>query len=170
MNIFRSSDCPIECARVLEDRHVIKMTLETAQILASALALNGVVDSRLYRPTHKGHPCVVWAAQSQENATWTLAHGRALAQEYTRRFSGKRHKSEDQLDLIEGLLHAIPAGGSTSPPICVEDDLRALNLHEAYRAALCRKYSAWSETSKRPLRWTNSFAPNWAPSQASNPP
>ena len=37
MNIFVTSPDPAECAAVLADAHVIKMAVETAQILSSAL-------------------------------------------------------------------------------------------------------------------------------------
>ena len=39
MNIFFTSDCPVKCAVYLDDKRVIKMATETAQMLSTALTL-----------------------------------------------------------------------------------------------------------------------------------
>ena len=157
LNIFRTDEDPVECAKVLADQHVIKMSLETAQILATSLWLNGAGEASLYKPTHKGHPCVVWAATSRTAANWTLKHGFALCAEYQARFL-RVHRSIDQLNLIKMKGFAsIPDNEASEIPKCVPDDLRDLPTFEAYRKTLQRKYSSW----KRPARWTGSSPPQW---------
>jgi hypothetical protein len=159
MNIFRTSDDPVECAIVLADKHVIKMAVETAQILAGALRLRGATDEKLYKLTHKKHPCVLWVASSQEAAEWTLKHGFALCDEYQRRFQ-KEHGSLKQLKIIESQgFSAIPTVPAPAVPKCVAEDLTVLSLHDAYRAALQRKYATW----KHIPRWTRTQQPSWVP-------
>ena len=90
MNIFILSECPVKSAEYLCDKHCVKMTLETAQILCSVFE-TGVAP---YRRTHYNHPCSVWSRSSSHNYQWTVDHGYALCREYTERY-GKIHKSEE---------------------------------------------------------------------------
>ena len=81
MNIFVLSEDPIEAAQMQCDQHVVKMTLETAQMLCTPFP-NG---SAPYKHTHYNHPCNVWVRESKANFIWLCDHGDALAQEYTDR-------------------------------------------------------------------------------------
>lgn len=88
MNIFVLSQDPYEAAKAQIDKHVVKMPLETAQLLCSAFP-QGTAP---YRQTHLNHPCSIWARQTAGNFLWLCEHGEALGQEYWRRY-GKDHKS-----------------------------------------------------------------------------
>ena len=90
MNIFVLDKDPEIAASMMCDKHVVKMILETAQMLCTVAASKG--HDVPYRPTHKSHPCTVWAGLSRSNWAWLLLHGHALCDEYTRRY-GKTHKS-----------------------------------------------------------------------------
>ena len=70
MNIFLLDLDPRLAAYQQCDKHVIKMTLETAQILSSASIING--GKGPYRLTHKNHPCTLWAAQTSDNYEWLI--------------------------------------------------------------------------------------------------
>jgi hypothetical protein len=101
MNIFVLDRCPYKAARYQCDRHVVKMVLETAQLLCTAF------DQAPYKKTHVNHPCAVWTRQARDNYTWLLHHGMGLAYEYTERY-GKTHKSlsviewcDEQRDTVE---------------------------------------------------------------------
>ena len=107
MNIFVTSPDPVECAQVLPDKHVVKMPLETCQMLsivASASWGHGFghlpkKKTGTWYATAKGafrnHPCTIWA---QDNYTWLLEHGLALCAEYTHRY-GKEPVSYTHLTL-----------------------------------------------------------------------
>ena len=98
MNIFVTDPSPVASAQVLPDKHIVKMPLETCQMLsivASSKWGRGFgtlpkLDGTPYK-TEKGafrnHPCTVWA---QDNYTWLILHGLALCYEYTHRY-GKKH-------------------------------------------------------------------------------
>jgi hypothetical protein len=90
VNVFVLDRDPVRAARALCDRHVVKMTLETAQILCTAARTLG--QRAPYRPTHARHPCVAWAAARRANWEWLVRHGLALADEFERRF-GRVHRS-----------------------------------------------------------------------------
>jgi len=80
----------------LPDKHIVKMPLETCQMLSiiySKWYLNWSVllkkDGTPYQ-TEKGafrnHPCTQWASQSIPNLAWLIAHGLALCDEYSYRY------------------------------------------------------------------------------------
>ena len=93
MNIFAVDKDPKISAQQLCDKHVVKMILESAQMLCSAYP-NGDAP---YKRAFYNHPCTIWARESQENYEWLLDHAYAMCQEYTRRY-GKVHKSIDAIE------------------------------------------------------------------------
>jgi len=104
MNIFVTDRCPIQSARNLPDKHIVKMPLETCQMLSIIYSdwYYGVgklykSDGVPYRTSHgafRNHPCTQWAAANQYNLAWLIAHGIALCHEYTARYH-KRHTCHD---------------------------------------------------------------------------
>ena len=104
MNIFVTDHCPIQSARNLPDKHIVKMPLETCQMLAIIYSdwYYGVgklykQDGTPYRTQHgafRNHPCTRWAARSQYNLAWLIQHGLALCEEYTLRYR-KIHTCQD---------------------------------------------------------------------------
>ena len=91
MNIFVLHEDPHIAATMACDKHVVKMILETAQMLCTAARARG--GWAPYSATHKSHPCTIWAGKSKSNWEWLVQHGKALCAEYTKRY-GKAHKSE----------------------------------------------------------------------------
>ncbi len=62
------------------DQHLIKMILESTQILSTVLHLNDI--KTLYKPSHQKHPCVIWTGQSLQNWLWLRKLTCALNEEY----------------------------------------------------------------------------------------
>ena len=96
MNIFVTDTCPIQSALNLPDKHIVKMPLETCQMLAIIYSdwYYGIgklhkKDGTPYRTEHgafRKHPCTIWAAANQYNLAWLIAHGYALCAEYHSRY------------------------------------------------------------------------------------
>ena len=82
MNIFVLDYNPKRAAQMQCDKHVVKMPLETAQILCSAFE----PGTAPYKRTHYNHPCSVWGRESKVNYKWLIEHGLALSDEYTYRY------------------------------------------------------------------------------------
>ena len=125
MNIFVLDTNPSEAARLHLDKHVVKMPLETAQMLSS-------ISGGPYKVTHKNHPCTVWARQTKGNYHWLVQLGFALCKEYSHRYS-KRHKCQD---VIEKLKHApdfIPDGDRTPFAQAMPDECKRDDAVEAYK-------------------------------------
>ena len=95
MNIFVVDKDPEVAATMLCDKHIVKMILETAQMMCTVVASYG--HETPYRPTHKKHPCTLWAGQSRANWNWLIDHGMAMSEEYTKRY-GRVHKSQSVIE------------------------------------------------------------------------
>lgn len=150
MNIFYLDENPVAAARCLVDKHVVRMVLETAQILSTVSVRYGVEAP--YRATHRNHPVVLWAGNTKGNWEWTLLHGMGIASEYKLRF-GKEHKSAAIIDwcLEQG---SKPSSGSLEPPRqCMPDEYRCEDPVEAYRRYYIGdkiRMAAWREPGLPP--------------------
>ena len=114
MNIFVTDPCPIQSARNLPDKHIVKMPLETCQMLAIIYSDWYYGVGKLYkkdgtpyatkRGAFRNHPCTQWAAASPHNLAWLIRHGYGLCHEYTARY-GKEHTCFDVIHQAERIFH-----------------------------------------------------------------
>lgn len=145
MNIFVLDTQPTLAARYHTDRHVVKMVLETAQMLCTA----GNVGP--YKPTHASHPCTVWASYSLENWCWLRLLGEALGAEYTHRY-GKVHKSHSVISSLP--RPQLPRRGQSPFALAMPECYKQDDAVEAYRA--------YYRGEKAGLfRWTGRTPPSW---------
>ena len=115
MNIFVTDTCPIQSALNLPDKHIVKMPLETCQMLAIIYSdwYYGVgklykKDGTPYATKHgafRNHPCTQWAAANQYNLAWLILHGVALCDEYHQRYLPKVHTCYDVLCQAQVIYH-----------------------------------------------------------------
>ena len=87
MNIFVLDECPVISAQMQCDKHIVKMPLETAQMLCSVWHRYGQGMNVPYKEAHKNHPCTLWAGDTMDNYNWLWLHGMELCFEYTRRYN-----------------------------------------------------------------------------------
>ena len=95
MNIFYLDKCPVKAAQVQYNKHVVKMILESAQMLCTAHHCYGdkdQVENVPYKQAHLNHPSTVWTRRSKSTYMWLYNHMMALGNEYTKRY-GKTHLS-----------------------------------------------------------------------------
>jgi len=72
LNLFATSQCPVQSAKEHCNVHNVKMILEVAQMLSTAhFVLDGVQVG--YKPTHKNHPCSVFVRSTSENYKWRMS-------------------------------------------------------------------------------------------------
>ena len=164
MNIFVVDEDPIVAATMLCDKHNIKMILESAQMLCSALPsarnyqmYNGVT---LYKPAFMKHPCTLWAGKSHQNYQWLLRHAVGLYCEYTQRY-GKIHKSEHVIKVMAQLEARCPLPdiGLTPFAQAMPEQYRCEDAVTAYR-----KY--YIGEKKRFAKWAKTPVPSWFASEA----
>ena len=104
MNIFALHNDPKEAARMMCDKHVIKMIIETAQILSCVLDKRYRKDCKSetdtlqpserlglpqYPKAHAKHPCTLWAMESKANFNWLRKHLRELCWQYSVRYPNR---------------------------------------------------------------------------------
>ncbi len=176
MNIFILSQDPQEAARLQCDRHVVKMVVETAQILSTAhRILDGkettivgpkrkkkhweLIDAfrekLFYRATHRNHPCCVWARESLGNYIWLYEHFIALCDEYTYRY-GKIHRCDS---LFRGVLDEAP---SRIPDVGLTEFATATNTVVSIED-IVQRYRAFYITKKTKFKmtWKKRQVPDW---------
>tara|TARA_Y100001937_G_scaffold55310_1_gene76233 strand:+ start:1334 stop:1909 length:576 start_codon:yes stop_codon:yes gene_type:complete len=185
MNIFILHNDPVIAAQDQCDKHVVKMIVESAQMLSTAhRMIDGTVEKRpsksgktnvsyyrlpdkrediLYKAVHFNHPCSVWSRESCCNYSWHYEHFIALCKEYTYRY-GKVHSTETKLkDMLKKLPSNINRTGGMTPfklamqsnPECVVYDLGGVNAVETYRNFYQTKQKRFK------MEWTKRNAPRW---------
>ena len=152
MNIFILDTDLEKCARYHCDQHVVKMILESAQMLCAVNNENGLKSP--YRTTHIHHPCTVWAGESLSNWLWLRGLTKALNKEYKFRYNHtKNHKS---YDVVKDLpIPPIEDKGLTEFPQAMQEEYRVKgNAVLAYRKFYVGeklKFATW--TKRRKPKW-----------------
>lgn len=180
MNIFVLHKDPIVAAQMQCDKHVVKMIVESAQMLSTAhRILDGTVqiapsksgkrmvkhyrlfedpemDQILYKAVHHKHPCTVWTMESADNYLWHWRHFEALCEEYTYRY-GKIHASSYLKSPLWTLPHNIPMVKQTpfklamkSNPECMFPEDPVRSYRMFYQTKQDRFKMAWT---KRDQPW-----------------
>ena len=159
MNIFYFDKCPVKSAEAQPDKMLVKMPLETAQMLCTAhRVLDGgeYADSvGLYKEAYKNHPCTVWARQSRGNYEWLYTHFLALGMEYTYRY-GKEHASITKLaKALMEFPKNIHQGNMTPLAQAMPDKYKDDNPVKAYRNYVIHEkhYAQWNKNREQPTWW-----------------
>jgi len=179
MNLFACDDHPVKAAQVLPDKHVVKMCIENAQMLAVALGdLHGLgwgeirkKDGTFYsQRAHYNHPSTVWVRSSYANLAWTIVHGLALCSEYMYRY-GKIHASViahlDAKDLFHRHtdwqldVYSLHTPFARAMPEYLKFDESITDI-EAYRRYLVfhKPWAGWKVEDRKPTWWDQSLYPN----------
>lgn len=152
MNIFYLDCNPKVAAELQCDRHVVKMILETAQLLSTAHhELDG--SSPAYKPTHKNHPSAVWVRSSVPAYRWAWEHLEALGNEYQQRYS-KVHKTiSNHLESLREPPVALQGHlGWSEPPQCMPEEYKRVDPVLAYRLYYNAKADDW-ESRGMTMKW-----------------
>ena len=162
MNIFRLHSYPEIAAQMHCDKHVVKMILETAQMLSTAHRVLGseklADDTGMYRTAHKNHPSCVWVRNDVWNYYWTVSLFAALCEEYTYRY-GKYHVSERLLpDFQRHVPHGIEMKAQNMPfPQCMPDEYKVdgdpVAAYRKYYKGEKAYFAKWNKGREAPAWW-----------------
>lgn len=187
MNIFILSKNPVEAAQQQCDKHVVKMIVESAQMLSTAHRLldgiesiekkyvNGSLPARyrntrvwnlqdytmehaLYRVAHAKHPCTIWTTQSACNYEWHYQHFIALCDEYTYRY-GKVHATDTKLrELLKKHPINILKRDMTEFPLAMKAHPECMIPSDPVKS-----YRMFYQTKKDRFKmaWTKRQVPEW---------
>lgn len=154
MNIFYLDSDAGQCARYHNDKHVVKMILESAQLLCTAHWVSGLPFKDMYKPTHMRHPSSLWARESAAHYLWLYDLFINLQLEYTYRY-GKQHASSRlNTNLLVVPFRIEPTKWLREPPQAMPEQYRQDSAVEAYRL--------YYREDKAPLaQWTKRHPPHW---------
>tara|TARA_Y100001937_G_scaffold105596_1_gene146579 strand:+ start:959 stop:1525 length:567 start_codon:yes stop_codon:yes gene_type:complete len=179
MNIFVLDKDPQVSAQMMCDKHVVKMIVESAQMLSTvhryldgdefiSISKNGRrikrwthdtddinSDIRLFKSVMLNHPCTIWTRQSLGNYCWLASHALHLCREYTHRYN-REHKTEG---LVNWFVDNYP------------QNLHGFHLTE-FAQAMPEEYKVSKDAplayqkyyigeKKRFAKWTNRSIPDW---------
>ena len=155
MNIFVLHRSPRLSAQYHCDKHVVKMILETAQLLYSAIWVTNPsqIPDHAYKLSHKNHTCALWVRQSIQNYTWTCSLGLWLCKEYTFRY-GKIHKTQSHLEWLSTNPPSIPDIGLTAFVLAMPNEYKDIDPIIAYRTFYREsKYKERDIVSYKKRKW-----------------
>ena len=154
MIIFYLDRIPRIAAQMMCDKHVIKMILESAQMLSTAYrVLDGdehADNVGMYKMTHKNHPSTIWVRANSENYDWLQEHMEALLTEYTHRY-GKRHATERLIHSLWEHPKNITHDYFTDPPQCMPDYCKsgdAVSAYQNYYILEKSDFATWKRRDK----------------------
>jgi len=176
LNIFFVDSDPVVAAQSLVDKHVVKMILESAQLLSTAhrlldgeefegktktgrkakrWKLHDARENVIYSATHINHPSAVWCRQSVENYNWLVDHFFALMLEYNYRYN-KQHKCYGELSyMLSSPPKNLQDYDWTEMPSCMADEYKiSTDPIENYR-------NYYIKGKSHIHKWTNREQPDW---------
>ena len=180
MNIFFLDKNPKKAAEYMTDKHVVKMILESAQLLCTAhRVLDGRVkktvniasnrtktdyvffderEKELYKATHINHPSSKWVREDRNNYYWLFEHFVALLKEYSFRY-GKQHKCSKLVNMLmvspKNIKKDLSNLETTTPPNAMDEvfiisDNPIMNYRNYYK-----------QGKKHLHKWTKRERPEW---------
>lgn len=173
MNIFVLSWIIENCVIYHCDKHVIKMILETTQLLSTcqhvANSNNAEVwlsENKIYKKTHHNHPSSIWTRECRENYIWLCHLGLALCKEYDYRYDKSPHSHACYSKLIFLITHVpstLPSNSGiiTTPKMAMPDKYKSADPILSYR-------TYYLNDKQRMLVWRKRGPPYWVPPNIKN--
>ena len=160
-----------ESAQALDDRRLVKMTVETLQLFAYAMNNLEIPDS-FYpisketglpyksKNSHTKHPVTLWLQKSVGNFDWMFIYLQEMMAEYEHRFNKPSFVDPINLERIQSARNLWPIGELTPFANCslhqnIEDTL------VAYKKTLVDKWKKGELSTKTIPRWTRRERPNF---------
>ena len=177
MNIFVLDRSPVMSARMLCDAHVVKMIVESCQLLSThdRIMFNLPDDDIRYKATHVSHPCRM-CLSNDNNYLWLRLHLCELLNEYTRRYD-KVHASAELASAcwqytikddfhgygdLRGMNLVIGQICKYSTlPKCMPDEFKVGGDDIDSVVASYRNYYKFKKTSMHRFAYTNRNVPKW---------
>lgn len=187
MNIFVLDKDPVIAAKMSCDKHIVKMILESAQMLCTAKRVadgelyiaktkngrdikrwrlpNSNEEAVIYKAGWLGHPSTKWVMESAYNYTWLYKHFKALNEEFMERFPKNKPLGHKSFQLLGDILKEPPLKATlnkiaTLPTPAMPEECKVFNEGVIDVVASYRKYYIMKKTDF--ARWSHpGKAPEW---------
>ncbi len=176
MNIFYLSHDPIESARWHCDKHVLKMPIESLQLMFSVHwkvagvrktsekeilgerwreVFPGLPRETPYGIGYQNHGCAKWALSSADNYRWLSRLAQELLLEYERRWSGREHVCKPLARWAAENVPDLPEIGLTSPYLAMPNSMKSEDPIGSYQ-----RYYHYKTVYMR-VTWKGRSTPPW---------
>lgn len=172
MNIFVLHRNPVNAARMHCDKHIGKMTIETAQLLSYVHRIRNpkyAERNNLYAlsKSHASHPCTLWMLEDSRNYRWTYRLLKALLAEYDYRYEGLAKGKYQRIQDMRLSLARLPRGydsdedgdpphfvlAMNKAPECVGEC--AVESYRRFYIVDKRKFASWRNRRPPPKWWVS---------------
>lgn len=171
MNIFATSHCPIQSARWLCNKHIVKQGLESCQLLANCFTKQHLADPSCPRNQsgaprghfNPKHPSCFFTTATRANMRWVIAHAQEIFNEHYRRYPLKRHFSHDFLDWVianQG-QSIVPEGELTDFTVAISQDKWCRQIKGFGNLPVVDKYKLYIVCDKPFAKWPIGETPPW---------
>lgn len=159
MQLFILDYNPIKSVEMLSDCHIIKMCLETSQILSSIRFNKGLKwISPLPKPYNPNHP-VILAINNSDKLNWLLDYNQALHDEFVFRFN-KKHCYFDLIKYYENLRDNAILNYKKSN-LTFARDFKNFNTNKIDLVESFRDYYKFKKSIIKRWKYTNREEPKW---------
>ncbi len=136
MNIFFLDNKPEVAAQMMHDKHVVKMILESAQMLCTAYHELGYTGDIPYRKAYVNHPATIWTRTASANFDWLIQHSLELCKIYTN-WRNRIHNTEQVIKWCNSNKHNLsiftnPVDCITQRPKCMPDQYKTKTVIDSY--------------------------------------
>jgi Pyrimidine dimer DNA glycosylase len=164
VNFFLLSWDPDECVKAMFDKHIVKMPLETCQLLSTTwwllepdVAKKWNQKNRIYKKlSNHNHGVCKWVSETEENYRIMIRFGLKMCEEFQFR-QGCRHSAHDKMEFLN--RSRSPNGfvqqGLTDLYLAMPDKYKDKDPVVAYRKLYM------SEEKNYMAAWKNRGPPNW---------
>lgn len=161
MNLFILDENISKSVEYHCDKHVVKMPLETAQMISFAYyhqQKKPDVDLMAFSKTHDKHPCSIWLQSSLTNFVYGCEFGIKLVEEYRFRYNSLKH--ERALQIFKKSLVCLPEiedFGLTPFALAMPEQFKSDSAVQSYRDYYCSEKIDLLNYTKRNLpKWVGS--------------
>ena len=164
MNIFYLNSDPVKAAQIQYNKHVVKMVLESAQMLCTAhhhyTELLAQDNSYIpYKKAHYNHPSTIWVRQNHSHYMWLYDHMMALGDEYTKRYNKKHLTITKCEDILSTSPAGIPVDTFEEPPQCMPEEYKVLgdSISAYWNYYEQEKYKIKTKDEQKIIRTLNNY-------------
>jgi hypothetical protein len=152
MNIFILDMDTKKASEYHVDKHIVKMPLETAQMLCTSHHENSNLITP-YKKTHINHPCNKWTRESIMNYRWLIELGLNLCDEYEFRYK-RVHKCKEVILWCKENEPNLPNVPMTKFALAMPNEFKTSCAIESYRAY-------YNGEKRHIYAWKGRFEPSW---------
>ena len=180
MNIFYLDRCPVKSAEMSCDKHVVKMILESAQLLCTVHRVsdgveyydktakgrkikrwkhpNSNLEATLYKAGWLKHPSTQWVMASSYNYMWLYRHMMALNNEYKLRYNHtKDHMCVEKLGILLSIppknspLNVIGTDATPAMPEECKVPGDSVASYRKYYIMKKKRFATWKQPAEMPV-------------------